>query len=225
MVKTRTKPSRKEKALQTRRRMLRAAYDVFCAKGYASTTMEAIAKQAGVAVQTLYFTFHTKGAVLSETVGACIIGFDRWSKDAEPLVAEDPQRALAMFHPWFPAFEREKNPSKALAVFVEASVDIFGRVGALVFVMAAAGSADGEVKAVATIGERRRVEAYGIVAAQLAKKGGLRREVSVRHATDILLTILSAETYQQLTSDRGRGWSPAKCRKWFNELLGQQLLP
>lgn len=225
MVKTRTKPSRKEKALQTRRRMLRAAYDVFCAKGYASTTMEAIAKQAGVAVQTLYFTFHTKGAVLSETVGACIIGFDRWSKDAEPLVAEDPQRALAMFHPWFPAFEREKNPRKALAVFVEASVDIFGRVGALVFVMAAAGSADGEVKAVATIGERRRVEAYGIVAAQLAKKGGLRRGVSVRHATDILLTILSAETYQQLTSDRGCGWSPAKCRKWFNELLGQQLLP
>src|SRR5262245_6712996 len=77
---------RKEKALATRRRMLKAAYDAFCERGYAATTMNDIATRADVAVQTLYFTFHTKGAILEESVGAAIIGFDRWDPRAGPAV-------------------------------------------------------------------------------------------------------------------------------------------
>jgi len=46
---------RREKALVTRRRMLKAAYELFCEHGYATTTMDLIAKRADVAVQTLYF--------------------------------------------------------------------------------------------------------------------------------------------------------------------------
>ena len=38
--------SRREKALETRRRMLKAAYDLFCEHGYAATTMDVIAKRA-----------------------------------------------------------------------------------------------------------------------------------------------------------------------------------
>jgi hypothetical protein len=60
-------------------------------------------------------------------------------------------------------------------------------------------------------------------AAQLAKRGKLRRGITVQRATDVLLTIVSAETYQQLTA--GRGWSRAEVRKWLLEVLTQQLLP
>jgi AcrR family transcriptional regulator len=43
---------------------VKAAFALFCEHGYTGTTMAHIAEAAGVAVQTVYFTFHTKAAVL-----------------------------------------------------------------------------------------------------------------------------------------------------------------
>jgi AcrR family transcriptional regulator len=214
--------TRKERALETRRRMLEAAYDLFCERGYAATTMDAIAETAGVAVQTLYFTFHTKGAILSETVGAAVLGFDRWDPKAE-LVIEDRQQPLSPFHPWFGAFEKEKDPLRALGMFVDVLLVILARMAPLAAVTASAAASDPEVKAAGELGERRRADAYRVVIDALAKKGKLRTGTTARRATDILLTVLSAETYQQLTA--GRGWSPAECRRWMLDVLAQQLLP
>jgi AcrR family transcriptional regulator len=215
--------SRHEKALETRRRVLRAAYDLFCADGYAATTMQAIADRADVAVQTLYFTFHTKGAILTEAVGACIIGFDAWTPVADPIRGPDSGATLLALHEWFPAFEREPDGARALAVFVDAAVTILGRVAPLVAVMAAAEASDPDVKAMGEIGERRRAESYATIIAALAKKGGLRRGLTRPRATDILLTLASAETYQQLSA--GRGWSTPACRAWLLDVLTHQLLP
>jgi AcrR family transcriptional regulator len=215
--------NRRQKALVTRRRMLRAAYRLFCASGYATTTIEGIAKASGVAVQTVYFTFHTKGAILNETVGAAILGFDRWDPRAEAAIATDPRQAFIDFHAWYPALEKAKTTARALGVFVDASMAILARVSPLVGVVSAAAASDPDVKAMADVGERRRVEAYGFVVEILARRGGLRRGVTVRRATDIVLTILSGETYQHLVSRRR--WSTSECRRWFLGVLGQQLLP
>jgi AcrR family transcriptional regulator len=201
--------------------MLRAAYELFCEHGYAATTLQAIAARAGVAVQTLYFTFHTKGAILSEAVGACIFGFERWTPLVDPVRAGH-ARALRDYHVWWPAFEEAADAAAALALFVDASVEIMGRVGPLVVVMAEAAAGDAEVRAVRDIGEQRRVESYRAVVRVLAKKGGLRRGLGVERANDILLTLLSGEVYQLLHA--GRGWTPAACRRWFRETLSQQLM-
>jgi AcrR family transcriptional regulator len=216
------KSRRKEKALETRRRVLKAAYRLFCAHGYAATTMDAIAKEAEVAVQTLYFTFHTKGAILSETVGASILGFDRWDPRAEPAVTKDPRKAFEEFHGWFPAFRKATTSAQALTVFVDASMGILARVSPLVGVVTAAAASDPDVRAMSELGEQRRVEGYRLVVELLARRGGLRRGVSVSRGTDIVLAILSGETYQHLA--HRRRWSEASCRKWFLDVLGQQLL-
>jgi AcrR family transcriptional regulator len=226
--KPQSKPSapregRKEKALITRRRMLRAAYDSFCERGYAATTMDVIAERAGVAVQTLYFTFHTKGAILEEVVGAAITGFERWDPRAVPSLTNDPRKAFMDFHPWFAAFDAAPTQAAALAVFVEASVDIFTRVGPLASVMTTAASSDPQMRAAANLGERRRVEGFALVIDLLAKRGRLRRGVSARKGTDILLALLSAEVYDHLALRRG--WSTAELRKWMVDVLAQQLLP
>ena len=60
-VKT-SKGTRAERARQTRNRMLDSARELFIADGYAATTMERIAQEAGVAVQTLYYTFRPRGS-------------------------------------------------------------------------------------------------------------------------------------------------------------------
>ena len=44
--------------------MLTAAYELFVAAGYSSTTMQAIAGRAGVAVQTVYAVFGSKRELL-----------------------------------------------------------------------------------------------------------------------------------------------------------------
>ncbi len=213
---------RQQKALDTRRRMLRASYDLFCERGFAGTTMGLIAERAGVAVQTLYFTFNTKSRILEETVGACISGFDHWDPRAEAAIAADPRKAITELHRWFPAFEDAKTQADALVVFVDASIEILARVGPLVIATASAAASDPHWKVASEVGEQRRVDAYALVVEYLAKRGKLRRGVDLRLATDVMLTILSAETYHHLSVRRG--WSRAECRKWFLDVLGQQLL-
>src|SRR5215467_2384051 len=55
---------RREQAAGTRREILEAAQRLFERQGYASTTMAAIAAEAGVALKTVYVAFETKSGVL-----------------------------------------------------------------------------------------------------------------------------------------------------------------
>jgi len=80
LVKT-ARPTRREQAEQTRRRIIKAAYQLFCDAGYEDTTMQHVAGSAGVAVQTVYFVFGTKAKLLAEVESFVILGdapSDRW---------------------------------------------------------------------------------------------------------------------------------------------------
>jgi len=66
--------SRKERAARTRRAIVKAATVEFRANGYHGTTMTAIAKRAGVVVQTVYFVFHTKPLLLTATIDNAVTG-------------------------------------------------------------------------------------------------------------------------------------------------------
>src|ERR671939_1634687 len=57
-------PRRRAQAAATRRDILEAARRLFERRGYAATTMEAIAAEAGVALKTVYVAFETKSGVL-----------------------------------------------------------------------------------------------------------------------------------------------------------------
>src|SRR3954471_20894515 len=55
---------REERAADTRRRITRAAGELFAAHGFAGTTVAGIAERAGVSEATVYATFGTKGAIV-----------------------------------------------------------------------------------------------------------------------------------------------------------------
>src|SRR6266705_1099791 len=93
------KLTRRERAKATHWRIVKAAYTLFCARGYAGTTMAQIAEAAGVAVQTVYFTFHTKSMLLSRAYDFAVMGED------EPL-SPDKQ-------PWYGAMTAEQDVAKA----------------------------------------------------------------------------------------------------------------
>jgi AcrR family transcriptional regulator len=72
---------RRRQAEATRAEVLAAATDLFVASGWAGTTVAAIAKQAGVAVETVYSGFGSKKELLRRVVGVAVVG----DADAVPL--------------------------------------------------------------------------------------------------------------------------------------------
>ena len=170
--------------------------------------MEAIAREADVAVPTLYFTFRTKGAILSEALDAAVMGFD------EPVGPQDA--------PWYRTFEAEPDPRRALKILVENVALILSRVAPLTTAIHGAAN-DPEVVVVRELSGQRQHDGYRDLVRQLARKGGLRQGLSVARATDILFVLLSADLFEALAS--GRGWSFAECKRWLVDVVSQQLLP
>ena len=66
--------NRSRQAAETRRRIVDAAARLFLRHGYAATTMNAIAAEAGVAVQTVYASIRTKRDVLEMVIQLMVRG-------------------------------------------------------------------------------------------------------------------------------------------------------
>ncbi len=74
---------RRQQAGQTKAQVLAAAAELFSHSGWAGTTVAAIARQAGVAVETVYSGFGSKKQVLHAVVDFMVVG------DAEPVPLAD----------------------------------------------------------------------------------------------------------------------------------------
>jgi AcrR family transcriptional regulator len=210
--------TRADKALATRRRMVNAAYDQFCAHGYVGATITAIATGAGVAVPTIYYTFGTKARLLDEALGAAILGFDRWHEPpADPSIEE-----LLPWHHWWTAFNAAPTSAEAFGIFLTHGVAILERAAPLVAALHGA-AGDPEAAEVIRIAEERRVQSYReAVQGIAAKAGGLRNGLTVKAATDVLLVLFSAELYQSIR--HGRGWSADRTALFLRDVLSAQLL-
>lgn len=199
--------------------MVEAAYDLFCSNGYLGTTITAVAMEAGVAVPTVYYTFGTKAALLSESLGAAVVGFDLWREPpAEPIDIKD----VLPWNRWWADFRAAPTSAAALDIFIRHGVQILARVGPLIAAMHGA-SGEPEAAEVVRTSEQRRVDSYREAINVLASKpGGIRRGLSEAKATDTLVVLFSAEVYQALAV--GRGWPTGSCAKFLREILRAQLL-
>jgi len=198
--------------------MVKAAYDQFCANGYLGTTITAIAKDAGVAVPTIYYTFGTKARLLDEALGAAILGFDRWHQPPVDSSIEE----LLPWHHWWTDFNAAPTSAEAFGIFFTHGVAILERAAPLVAALHGA-AGDPEAADVLRIAEQRRVQAYREATRGIAAKaGGLRDGLTVKTATDVLVVLFSAELYQSIR--HGRGWPADRTALFLRDLLSAQLL-
>ena len=199
--------TRAERAGQTRRRMLDSARVLFISDGYAATTMDRIAEHAGVAVQTLYYTFRTKGQLLCEVVEVTAAG----GEDAPPVA----QRV------WVQDMLAATSGQRVLALAVEHGADIFVRAAPLWPSVAAAGG-DPQVahfwRGVTT--DRRAGQARMV--AKLGELGALRQGLDGPRATDIVVVLFGHDVYRSLIGEAG--WSVPEYKGWLLTTLAQQLL-
>jgi hypothetical protein len=73
------RPLRLARAAETRLRIIEAAGKLFVERGYAATTIDAVAAEADVAVETVYPRFKNERNLL-EARSACSTSRSRWSQ-------------------------------------------------------------------------------------------------------------------------------------------------
>jgi len=202
-----TKLSRRGRAKATQWRIVKAAYRLFCAQGYAGTTMAHIAEAAGVSVQSVYFTFHTKAALLSRTFDFAVMG------------EEDPQ--IPQQQAWYLAMTAEPDVTRALRHFVAGVGEITRRVTPLSLAAQVAADGDPDTARVIAFHDDMQADAYREVVKLLSAKAELRRGLSLERGTDLLLLYAGTDLYHVLVEDRG--WSHDEWLDWTVETLAQQL--
>ena len=171
--------------------------------------MDAIAQDAAVAVQTVYFTFHTKAELLIAALELAGGGPDA------------PQAVLD--RAWIGQVMDASTGPRRLALIVEHSNEIYARVGPLLRAVSAASSVDPEVdRAWQDLVARRRA-GMGRIIDVFAAQGELREGLDRSLALDLLFGINRAETYLAFTVECG--WSMSRYKAWQFATLARQLLP
>ena len=164
---TPTTISRSQRPLLTRRRMVRAAYDLFCATATSAPRSAPSPRRPAWRCQPS-ITRSTKAALLDESIGAAIGGFDRWPvPPTGPVEITEPPP----WHGWWAEFEAASSSAAALDIFVTNGVGILQRVGPLITAMHGATGDTDAAKVVATAKEPR-VDSYREAVRVIARKPG-----------------------------------------------------
>lgn len=198
--------TRRDRARGTSLRMIRAAHELFVTRGYTGTRIADVAVAAGVAVQTVYFRFHTKAELLQACYELAVLG-------EQPL---PPQQQR-----WHQDMLAADDGVTALRHFATGNTAIVARVGLLDDVMRSA-LHEPEAIAVRAHNEQLRRDGYRAVCAHLAQRFRLRRGLTVETATDILLACGGTSLYRELVL--GYGWPQSRYVDWLARLLSEQLL-
>ena len=201
-VKPARRVSKRERAEQTRARIMEAAYRLFTQHGYEATTMQAVADEAGVAVQTVYFTFHTKAGLLMTIETRAVGGEGQEWRDQR-------QRELV----------EERDPRNVVALWVRASATVLNRITAFVALLGANLQMDAESV------ERRARERdrwFQMLIDRLIALDALKRGLVPSRALDVARAVTTVEAYQDLTLRWG--WTEQEWIEWMTGLLASELL-
>ena len=199
-------PHRREQAAATRAAILDAALRLFEERGYAATSVGAIAAEAGVALKTVHAVFGTKRGVLVALRERLVRG-----GDAPLPVAEQA---------WFRAMLAEPDPRRRIGRFAQGSTEIKRRAGPIVEIVRQAAPGDPEIGALWDRFMQDFHENQRLVAESLDRDGALACDVD--RATDLIWTINHPTVYDLLV--RQRGWSPEDYERWLEQALTSQLL-
>jgi len=185
-------------AAATRERIAEAARRLFATAGYGSTSIDAIATEAGVAVRTVYSSFGAKREILS-------LICERWLERAQVR-----ERAAEVFAEPDPV-RRLRGAAHWLRVLYEAGFDV-------VLIFEAATDESPETRDLLRSKLAGRNEVMDAMIASL--EGHLR--VPVSEAQAVYRALAAPGVYRELVEESG--WTGDVFERWIGDALERHLL-
>lgn len=191
---------RQRQALETRRLIARAARALFSQHGYAATSIEAVAIEAGVSPRTVYATFGTKKAILGAICEEWLMEAGVMEAIATGLSEPDLGRRLALVartsrRQW----ESDRGVRRMLGSAAASDADVARMI---------AGWTDDRARSFHQLVE--------------GLENQLRDGIDGKSAGALIRALSAAEVYSELVD--GEGWTPAEYEVWLSELLSDVLL-
>lgn len=192
---------RAEQAEETRRRIRQSARELFASQGFAHTTISEIAEGAGVATQTVYSAYKSKGGVVRAMLQDLEESADQSGWEARIRAEPDPHRQLELFITWI--------------------CTLFG-IGAPIIRASAAAMSDPDVSAMTAQGDTNRLGGTTALSEHWVQIGALRPGLEPKDAAEQLWLLTSAEQY--LYAIDVLGWTSDTYRRWLTSMLERELL-
>jgi AcrR family transcriptional regulator len=197
-------PLRADQAHQTRRRVLESARTLFVERGYAGTTVAAVADDAGVSPETIYLSLGGKRGLLEGV-----------------MEITGPRITAAEDDAWWDMVAQQPSATERLAKMVEYSCRILARTLPIHAIIR--GAADKEAFA-AELGHRLLTERLNNQTERIRHylAGDLKPELSVAEAGQRYCALASPELYHTLVVELG--WTAEQHQRWLTALTRTDLL-
>jgi AcrR family transcriptional regulator len=195
-------PARQRQAEQTRERIIAAARELFRLRGYAATTIDAVALAAGVSAKTVEAAFGSKRGLLAALV--------------DPLASAGPPRDLV------DRLRAASDPEQRLRLVAELCRRTYEASLPEFELMRSASAVAPEVAAVARQVESRRRANQTRLVDYLRDQGLLRDGLDADAATDIIWTLTSYDVYRSLVAERR--WPADRYQGWLAATLAASVI-
>jgi AcrR family transcriptional regulator len=198
---------RAEQARRSRDHVLRKAERVFLERGYAGTTVAAIAAEAGVSVETVYKAFGGKAGLVRAIYDRGLIG----TAAVPAYQRSDEMRA------------RETDPKTIMREWGLLTAEVAALVTPIRLLIRSASATDAELATLLEDSDTERLDRMLHHARFLHERGYLRDDVTLAEAADILWTCSSAELYELLVVKRN--WPRQRFARYITDFMIAALLP
>lgn len=198
-------PRRQKQAEETRALVLDAAEKLFKERGYAGTSIAAVADHAGVSPESVYGHFGSKRVLLGELFRRAVRG-----AHPAPVPEQEAPRTLAA----------ATDQREQLRLFAADIAPRLERAAPLITVLAAAAQSNPELGRLLATLHADRLSNLRVLVDALAVNGPLR--LPAGDAVETVWALTSPELHQLLI--RRRGWTRPRYEEWLATSLAELLL-
>jgi AcrR family transcriptional regulator len=200
--------ARTRQAQQTRGRVIDAASRLFVEQGYATTTIRAIATEAGVSVPTVELLFGTKAQLLHVVLDVAIAG------DDEPVPV--------LSRAWAADAQSRADVAEFLSAVAQVIQEAQVRSAGVMLAAYEAAASDADIGLLIADRELQRERTASWVVDGILERASLRAGLDRAAAVDTVWMVMDPVVFSRLT--RHRGWRPERYATWFADSVAQLLV-
>ena len=196
-------------ARETRRQIVTAAGRLYARQGFAATTVDAIAAEAGVSRKTVFTSVGGKVALLKLAYDYAVAGDD----EPVPMIEREGLKTIIA----------EPDPYEQMRLFAAQVTGMGERISGLWLALRGAAEVDPEARELYERWRRERLDGMraGPVA-DLRAKAAIRDDLTDEEAAALYWVLVDPELYHRLVVDAG--WSRDRFRDWLCDTFVSQIL-